>query len=246
MQCVHCGAINLKEDRTCVECGKDIYEFTAPGIDESRTEYVRDRDPVTEEVKVLFIDVPETVANRVIPKFPYHRLVTFSIVMLAAVVPIFIAANSLSHGPAASKDFLETIKHKPEQLETEILTNDSLNEDEKNRMLKDIEEQAAKIKTMSKTEILGSAIEEIKKAKTMQIRSALLNYYSQNNTFPDKLKDLYPNYIEEEPKSWLNYKADSSKTSFSLEFELSQSYKGPDDFVFEEGGSKVFRLTGAY
>lgn len=243
MQCIHCGAINLKEDTICVDCGKDIYEFINQSTNVTEADQSEKSSLYAKNGKVVIISPPGQLKNS---KFPYSRLLTFSIVILFTIVPLFFINSPKSVPDKGKKELADIMQAPVKQMEQDVQANDSLTEAEKVMMIKEIKERAAEIKTMDTANIMGSALEEIKKAKTMQIRSALLSYYSQNNIFPDTLSELYPDYTREEPKDWLEYKVDTSKTSFSLEFELSAKYKGSHDFVFEEGDKKIFRMTGAY
>lgn len=245
MLCVHCGAINKKEDTVCVDCGKDIYAFINSKPTESTTKDVAGNSPQGHEEKVIFINMPQENQGHK-GSSRYARLVTFSIVILFTIVPMLFIGN-LNRGSSVRKIDLNAIKQAPlRQIEQDIQTNDALTEAEKAGLMRDVEDRTAQIEKMDSANILGSALVEIKKAKTMQIRSALLSYYQQNNEFPDTLAVLYPDYTEERPKSWLKYEVDTRKSSFVLEFELSSKYQGSNDFVFEEGDSKFFRLTGAY
>jgi uncharacterized membrane protein YvbJ len=97
MLCIHCGAINSKDDKICVKCGKNIYEFSKAPIEEiiSETKVVERKYDYSDSLNSntgSFMQSKIPMANK-----PRRLIISlallFFIIILFLIIPLFFLSN---------------------------------------------------------------------------------------------------------------------------------------------------------
>lgn len=249
MLCVHCGAINPKDAKICTSCGRDIYEFggkppgeTVENIDNS-FHYTNDLNQELSISDAFITMEPHAPSSGNRGKFVRSMMLMSLVITLIIMIPMFFMSGSTKKSSLSDKadSGFPVNNMLPNGVSQENDVAGDVQPDEVRRS----EQMEGRLVVPSNGSLI-IATDAAKKARAMQIKSALHVYYAENDHFPDSLDDLDPNMINKKPEDWLIYTTEGNPpTYFELEFKLANENDSDPNKIVEDGIAK-YKLASEY
>lgn len=216
MLCIHCGAINSKENEICIKCGKEIFrqpknEILETNKIEQENANVNKKNPENIYLDQLFqTNINENYRKKKFGLGRYSKSITMMVFLIISIAPLY---------------FMRIYMNKIDMGKFQNLPQTSI------------------VKTPNPIPKIDNLPDTKNKVRAMEIRTALRLYYSQTNYYPVELEELYPEILNTKPEDFFDYSADGNPPqSFTLQFTLENQTDTGANMV-DENGIKKYSLT---